>query len=63
MIWAFYSSLVVFEKVEHYSFNFDNVIIAIGGNMGLFLGWSMKSIIVDFIEFLYENLKKIIKQN
>lgn len=58
VVWAFYSSLYVFEKVEHYSFYFDNVIYAIGGNMGLFLGWSLKSVFIDFIEFLYQNLKK-----
>ena len=58
VVWAFYSSLYVFEKVEHYSFNFDNIIYATGGNMGLFLGWSLKSIFIDFIEFLYQNLKK-----
>ena len=58
VVWAFYSSMYVFEKVEHYSFYFDNVIYAIGGNMGLFLGWSLKSVFIDFIEFLYQNLKK-----
>ena len=58
VVWAIYSSLYVFEKVGHYSFNFDNIIYATGGNMGLFLGWSLKSIFIDFIEFLYQNLKK-----
>ena len=58
IIWAFYSSLYVFEKVEHYFFNFDNIIFATGGNLGLFLGWSLKSVFIDFIEFLYKNLKK-----
>ena len=58
VVWAFYSSMYVFEKVEHYSFNFDNIIYATGGNMGLFLGWSLKSIFIEFIEFLNQNLKK-----
>ena len=44
VVWAIYSSLYVVEKVGHYSFNFDNIIYGTGGNMGLFLGWSLKSI-------------------
>ena len=38
ILWAFYSSMYVYEKVEHYSFSFDSVIYAIGGSLGLFLG-------------------------
>ena len=32
VVWAIYSSLYVVEKVGHYSFNFDNIIYATGGN-------------------------------
>ena len=38
ILWAFYSSMYVNEKEEHYSFSFDSVIYAVGGNLGLFLG-------------------------
>ena len=30
--------MYVNEKEEHYSFSFDSVIYAVGGNLGLFLG-------------------------
>ena len=58
IVWAFYESTYVNEKVEHYSFTFDNLIFSIGGNLGLFLGWSLKSLVLDFIEFLYPRMKK-----
>ena len=57
-MWAFFESMYVDEKVEHYSFTFDNLIYSIGGNLGLFLGWSLKSVVLDFIELLYLRMKK-----
>ena len=58
IVWAFFSSLYVQEKVEHFSFSFDNLLVAIGGNLGLFLGWSLQSIVLDAIDFLYQRFKK-----
>ena len=58
IVWAFFESMYVNEKVEHYSFTFDNLIVSIGGSLGLFLGWSLKSVVLDFIEFLYRRIKK-----
>ena len=38
IIWAFYSSLYVNEKIETYVFDFDTALVAVGGSLGLFLG-------------------------
>ena len=59
-MWAFFESMYVDEKVEHYSFTFDNLIYSIGGNLGLFLGWSLKSVVLDFIEFLYLRIRGVV---
>ena len=57
IIWAFYSSLYVNEKIETYVFDFDTALVAVGGSLGLFLGWSCHSMIMGFIEILYKALK------
>ena len=36
------------------------LIISIGGNLGLFLGWSLKSVVLDFIEFLYLRIRDVV---
>ena len=58
IVWAFFSSMYVKEKVEHFAFSFDNLLVAVGGNLGLFLGWSLQSIVLDAIDFLYQRFKK-----
>ena len=60
IVWAFFESMYVDEKVEHYSFTFDNLIVSIGGSLGLFLGWSLKSVVLDFIEFLYLRIRGVV---
>ena len=49
IIWPFYSSLYVDEKTETYVFDFHDALIAIGGIFGLYLGWSLDSIIMILI--------------
>ena len=60
IIWAFYSSLYVKEKVEYYLFDFDTALIAVGGSLGLFLGWSIKSMVMDVAEFINNNIRKTV---
>ena len=52
ILWSYYTNLNVKEKVETYLFDFDAVVVAMGGNLGLFLGFSLKSIIVSIAEFI-----------
>lgn len=52
IIWAFYSSLNVEEKIETYVFDFNSAIIAVGGSLGLFVGWSLYSMITTFIDYI-----------
>ena len=59
IIWAFYSSLYVNENVEQYLFDYDNALVAVGGSLGLFLGWSIKSMVMDVAEFSTNNLNKM----
>ena len=58
VVWAYYSSLYVTEKKETYIFDFDSALVAVGGSLGLFLGWSCYSMIVDLIEFIYYRQKR-----
>ena len=53
IIWSYYSSLNVREKVETYLFDFDAVVVAIGGNLGLFLGFSLLSIIETIAKYIH----------
>ena len=52
IIWIYYTSLKVEEKIEKYLYGPDTALVAIGGSMGLFLGWSCNSILIKIIEFL-----------
>ena len=52
IMWSYYTNLNVKVKVETYLFDFDAVVVAIGGNLGLFLGFSIKSIIESIAEFI-----------
>ena len=51
IIWNFYSSLYVNEKVETYVFDVNFAVYGIGGSLGLFLGWNIKSIVESAINF------------
>ena len=56
IIWMFYSDLYVIEKIETYTFDFDTALVAVGGSMGLFLGWSCNSIVLWCIDVLYQRV-------
>ena len=51
-IWSFYSSLYVDETVETYVFDFNTALISVGGSLGLFLGWSIKSMVLSLAEYI-----------
>ena len=51
-IWSFYSSLYVDERVETYVFDFNTALISVGGSLGLFLGWSIKSMVLSLAEYI-----------
>ena len=55
IIWPFYSSLYVIERIETYVYDFDTTLSSVGGSMSIFLGWSMYSILMSVIEFAYEH--------
>ena len=39
------------------TWNFETALVAVGGSLGLFLGWSCHSIIMGIIEILFKALK------
>jgi hypothetical protein len=51
-LWIYYSSLQVEAKIERYIYGFETAIVAVGGSMGLFLGWSCYSVIDTGLTFL-----------
>ena len=63
IIWSYYSSLYVKEKVETYLFDLDAVIVAVGGNLGLFMGYSLKSIIISIAEVINALWRKYYGRN
>lgn len=52
IIWIYYMSLYVEEKIEKYLYGFDTALVSLGGSMGLFLGWSCRSILMKMIDSL-----------
>ena len=60
IIWAFYSTLNVNEKIETYVFDFTSALVAVGGSLGLFVGWSIFSMVSTLIDFinLYVNKRQ-----
>ena len=57
IIWAFYSSLNVNEKIETYVFDFTSALVAVGGSLGLFLGWSIYSMMTSLIDSITQYFK------
>lgn len=49
LLFIFLTGTFVEEKMEAYIFDIDTAIFAIGGTMGLFLGWSLYSIIMELL--------------
>ena len=58
IVWPYYSSLYVTENADTYFFDFDSALVAVGGSLGLFLGWSLHSMILDPFELFYRRLFK-----
>jgi hypothetical protein len=57
-IWLYYTSLTVEEKMEKYIYGYDTALVAIGGSMGLFLGFSCLSLVLSGLEWLEKWLQK-----
>ena len=47
------------EKIETCFFDFDTALIAFGGTLGLYLGWSIHSIFVNFIDMTVKHQSKV----
>lgn len=47
-----YQALILTEDREDYLFSFNAFISAVGGSLGLFLGFSILSTTFDFIDFM-----------
>ena len=58
IIWAFYSTLNVNEKIETYVFDFTSALVAVGGSLGLFVGWSIFSMVSTLIDFINLHVNK-----
>ena len=58
IIWAFYSTLNVNEKIETYVFDFTSALVAVGGSLGLFVGWSIYSMVSALIDLINVQLNK-----
>ena len=47
------------RKIETCFFDFDTALIAFGGTLGLYLGWSIHSIFVNFIDMTVKHQSKV----
>ena len=56
-LYLYYDSLETEVKTESLIMDFPNLVAAIGGNLGLFLGFSCLSIFIVTIDFIKEKLK------
>ena len=57
-MFIYYGSSVVEEKVEQYIYDPGTLLTSVGGNMGLFLGFSCLSCFLSLINFCKENVCK-----
>ena len=57
-IWLFYSSLYVPERVEHYTYDLTKAVAAIGGSLSMFLGWSIKSMLLYGFEIANDKISE-----
>jgi len=48
-----FSTLLVGEEAEAYVYDFGNFMVALGGNLGLMLGFSCLTVIFSLIKFLF----------
>ncbi len=51
-----FSSLLIDEEVETYVYDFGNFLVALGGNLGLMLGFSCLSVLFSALEFIFEKV-------
>jgi hypothetical protein len=49
-----FDSLLIEEEHEEYVYGIGNFIVALGGNLGLMLGFSCLSVLFLFIEFVFK---------
>jgi hypothetical protein len=57
----YYETFDVEEHVESLVYDAGNLLISIGGNLGLFLGFSCLSVLFALINLFTKNWKKIYK--
>jgi hypothetical protein len=47
-----FDSMLIGEEVETYVYDFGNFVVALGGNLGLMLGFSCLSVLFSIIQFI-----------
>jgi hypothetical protein len=53
-----YSSLLVEERTETIIYDLECLLTSLGGNLGLFLGFSCFSTLVGVLKFIFEKIIK-----
>ncbi len=53
-VYLFYHSMLAEQKREAYIYDLGNLMTSLGGNLGLFLGFSCFSTLMFFIKYLFK---------
>lgn len=51
-----FQSLLIEEEVETYVYDFGNFVVALGGNLGLMLGFSCLSVLFSLIQLIFKKV-------
>ena len=51
-LYVYFSTLAVEQRIENLDFDFESFLAAIGGNLGLFLGFSCLSVLLGFVRLV-----------
>jgi hypothetical protein len=52
VLYLYFGTLDVEERIDNLDYDFESFLAAVGGNLGLFLGFSCLSVLLGFVRLL-----------
>ena len=51
-LYVYFSTLNVEQQIENFDYDFASFLAAVGGNLGLFLGFSCLSVLFEIVDYI-----------